>query len=410
MILLELVLELELVLVPELKFCFHIIFKLVNGAQMGFSTDAIHAGQKPDPVTGAVITPIYQTSTYAQEELGKHKGYEYGRTQNLTRESLEKNIAVLEKGKFGIAFSSGVAATQALMSLVKAGDHVIVSNNVYGGTYRLFELVMTDYGINFSWVNTSKLENIKDAIKENTKMVFLETPTNPMLNITDLTGAAGICRKNNLISIVDNTFMSPYFQNPLTMGIDIVLHSSTKYINGHSDVIGGILITNDDKIHNRLRYIQNAAGAIPSPFDCWLVLRSTKTLAVRMERHNKNAVELAEFLNKSDFIKKVFYPGLKSHPQYELAKKQMRGFGGMVSVELKDMETTKKLLKNVKIFTLGESLGGVESLISHPASMTHASVPKDEREKLGVTDTLVRFSVGIEDIEDLIADIKQSIL
>ncbi len=376
---------------------------------MGFSTDAIHAGQKPDPVTGAVITPIYQTSTYAQEELGKHKGYEYGRTQNLTRESLEKNIAVLEKGKFGIAFSSGVAATQALMSLVKAGDHIIVSDNVYGGTYRLFELVMTDFGIKFSWVNTSKPENIENAIKENTKMVFLETPTNPMLNLTDLLAAAEICKKHKLISITDNTFMSPYFQNPLTLGIDIVLHSSTKYINGHSDVIGGIVITNDEKIHERLRYIQNAAGAIPSPFDCWLVLGSTKTLAVRMERHNKNAIELAKFLSKSEFTKKVYYPGLTSHPQHELAKKQMRGFGGMVSVELKDMEITKKLLKNVKIFTLGESLGGVESLISHPASMTHASVPKEDREKLGVTDTLVRFSVGIEDIEDLIADIKEAI-
>jgi cystathionine gamma-lyase len=376
---------------------------------MGFSTDAIHAGQRPDPVTGAVITPIYQTSTYAQEELGKHKGYEYGRTQNLTREALEKNIAVLEKGKFGISFSSGVAATQALMSLVKAGDNVIVSNNVYGGTFRLFELVMTDYGINFTWVNTSVLDNVKNAIKENTKMVFLETPTNPMLNLTDLEAAAEICKKNNLISVVDNTFMSPYFQNPLTLGIDIVLHSSTKYINGHSDVIGGILVTSDEKIHNRLRYIQNAAGAVPSPFDCWLVLRSTKTLAVRMERHNKNAIELAEFLSKSAFIKKIYYPGLPSHPQHDLAKKQMRGFGGMISVELKDMETTKKLLKNVKIFTLGESLGGVESLISHPASMTHASVPKEEREKLGIMDTFVRFSVGIEDIEDLISDIEQAV-
>ena len=401
---------LELKLALELKLGFRTIFKIVNGAYMGFSTDAVHAGQKPDPVTGAVITPIYQTSTYAQEELGKHKGYEYGRTQNLTRESLEKNIAVLEKGKYGIAFSSGVAATQALMSLVKAGDHVIVSNNVYGGTYRLFELVMTDYGIKFSWVNTSNLENIESAIRENTKMVFLETPTNPMLNLTDLLGAAEICKKHKLISITDNTFMSPYFQNPLTLGIDIVLHSSTKYINGHSDVIGGIVVTNDQKIHDRLRYIQNAAGAIPSPFDCWLVLRSTKTLAVRMEQHNKNAAGLAEFLSKSDFVKKVYYPGLSSHSQHELAKKQMRGSGGMVSAELKDMETTKKLLKNVKVFTLGESLGGVESLISHPASMTHASVPKEEREKLGITDTLVRFSVGIEDLEDLIEDIKQAIL
>ena len=376
---------------------------------MGFSTDAIHAGQRPDPVTGAVITPIYQTSTYAQEELGKHKGYEYGRTQNLTREAMEKNIAALEKGNYGIAFSSGVAATQALMSLVKSGDNIIVSRNVYGGTYRLFELVMTDYGLNYSWINTSEITNIEGAIKENTKMVFLETPTNPMLNLTDLKAASVICKKHNLISIVDNTFMSPYFQNPLTMGIDIVLHSSTKYINGHSDVIGGILITNDEKIHSRLRYIQNAAGAIPSPFDCWLILRSTKTLAVRMERHNKNAVELAEYLSEFSFVKKVYYPGLSSHPQHELAKRQMRGFGGMISVELIDMEVAKKLLKNVKVFTLGESLGGVESLISHPASMTHASVPKEEREKLGVTDTLVRFSVGIEDIEDLIEDINQAI-
>jgi cystathionine gamma-lyase len=259
-------------------------------------------------------------------------------------------------------------------------------------------------------VYTSKIENIEKAVRENTKMVFLETPTNPMLKLTDLTGAAEVCKKLNLISIVDNTFMSPYFQNPLTMGIDVVLHSSTKYINGHSDVIGGILITSDDKIHDRLRYIQNAAGAVPSPFDCWLVLRSTKTLAIRMERHNKNAIELAEFLSKSDFVNKVYYPGLASHSQHELAKKQMRGFGGMVSAELTDMEATKKLLKNVKVFTLGESLGGVESLISHPASMTHASVPKEDREKLGITDTLVRFSVGIEDVEDLIEDITQSIL
>ncbi len=376
---------------------------------MGFSTDAIHAGQTPDPVTGAVITPIYQTSTYAQEELGKHKGYEYGRTHNLTRQAMEKNIAALEKGKHGIAFSSGLAATHALMSLVKAGDHVVISNNVYGGTYRLFELVMKDYGIDFSWVDTSELSNIENAIKENTKLVYLETPTNPMLNLTDLEGAAAICKKHNLISIVDNTFMSPYFQNPLTLGCDIVLHSSTKYINGHSDVIGGIIATNDDKIHERLRYIQNAAGGVPSPFDCWLVLRSTKTLAVRMERHNKNAIEFANYLDKSNLAKKIYYPGLPSHPQHELAKKQMRGFGGMISADFGDIDLAKKILKNVKVFTLGESLGGVESLISHPASMTHAAVPKSDREKMGLTDSLVRFSVGIEDIEDLIADIEQAI-
>ncbi len=376
---------------------------------MGFSTDAIHAGQKPDPVTGAVITPIYQTSTYAQEELGKHKGFEYGRTHNLTRQSMEANIAALEKGKFGIAFSSGLAATHALMSLVKAGDHIIVSNNVYGGTYRLFELIMKDYGLEYSWVDTVNLENIEKAIQRNTKLVYLETPTNPMLNLTDLSDAAEICKKHGLISIVDNTFMSPYFQNPLLLGIDIVLHSSTKYINGHSDVIGGVIITNDIKIHERIRYVQNAIGAVPSPFDCWLVLRSTKTLAVRMERHNKNAMELAYYLVNSKIAEKVYYPGLKTHPQYELAKRQMRGFGGMISADFGNINKAKKILKNVKIFTLGESLGGVESLISHPASMTHASVPKEEREKMGLTDSLVRFSVGIEDIEDLIADIENAV-
>ncbi len=375
---------------------------------MGFSTDAIHAGQTPDPVTGAVITPIYQTSTYAQEELGKNKGFEYGRTHNLTRQSLEANVATLEKGKYGIAFSSGLAATQALTTLVKAGDHIVVSHNVYGGTYRLFELIMKDFGLDFSWVNTSDLKNIENAIKENTKMVYIETPTNPMLNLTDIKGTADICKKNNLICIVDNTFMSPYFQNPLTLGATIVLHSQTKYLNGHSDVIGGILVTSDEKIHERLRYTQNAIGAVPSPFDCWLILRSTKTLAVRMERHNSNAIAFANHLEKSGYCKKIYYPGLTSHPQHELAKKQMKGFGGMISADFGDVETAKKILKNVKIFTLGESLGGVESLISHPASMTHAAVPQKDREAMGLTDSLVRFSVGIEDIEDLIEDLEQA--
>ena len=376
---------------------------------MGFSTDAIHAGQVPDPTTGAVITPIYQTSTYAQEALGKNKGFEYGRTHNLTRSSLEANVAALEKGKFGIAFSSGLAATHALMSLVKSGDHIIVSNNVYGGTYRLYELNMKDYGIDFSWVDTTDVRNIESAIKPNTKMVFVETPTNPMLNLTDLESTAKICKKNNLISIVDNTFMSPYFQNPLTFGCDIVLHSQTKYINGHSDVIGGILVTSDDKIYSRLRYIQNAVGSVPSPFDCWLILRSTKTLAVRMERHNYNAQQFANYLMNSRIAKKVYYPGLINHPQHELAKRQMRGFGGMISADFGNIETAKKVLNNVKIFTLGESLGGVESLISHPATMTHGSVPKEEREKMGLTDSLVRFSVGLEDIEDLIQDVENAL-
>jgi cystathionine beta-lyase/cystathionine gamma-synthase len=376
---------------------------------MGFSTDAIHAGQKPDGVTGAVVTPIYQTSTYAQEELGKHKGYEYGRTHNLTRASLEANIAALEKGKYGVAFSSGLAATNALTSLLKAGDHVIVTSNVYGGTYRLFELIMKDFGLEFSWVDTAETSNIKKAIKKNTKMIFVETPTNPMLILTDLEAVGKMSKENNLTSVVDNTFASPYFQNPLIFGIDIVLHSQTKYINGHSDVIGGILITNDEKLHGRLRYIQNATGAVPSPFDCWLILRSTKTLAVRMERHNSNAIKIAEYLEKASYVKKVYYPGLKSHSQHQLAKKQMSGFGGIILVDLGDMEMVKKFLKKVKVFTLAESLGGVESLVNHPASMTHASVPKEEREKYGLTDTLVRLSVGIEDVEDLIEDIEQAV-
>ncbi len=375
---------------------------------MGFSTDAIHAGQIPDPTTGAVITPIYQTSTYSQEALGKHKGYTYGRGHNLTRKALESNIAALEKGKYGIAFSSGVAAAHALMSLVKQGDHVIVSNNVYGGTYRLYELNMKEYGIEYSWVDASDVNNIEAAVKSNTKMVYVETPTNPMLNLTDLEGTAKICKKHNLISVVDNTFMSPYFQNPLSFGCDIVLHSETKYINGHSDVIGGILVTSDDKIHSRLRYIQNAIGSIPSPFDCWLVLRSTKTLAVRMERHEHNAKQFVNFLLSSNAVKKIYYPGLTTHPQHELAKKQMRGFGGMISADFGDFETAKKILNNVKIFTLGESLGGVESLIGHPATMTHSSVPKEERDKMGITDSLIRFSIGLEDVEDLIQDVQNA--
>ncbi len=376
---------------------------------MGFFTDSIHAGQMPDEVTGAVITPIYQTSTYAQEELGKHKGFEYGRTQNFTRIALEKNIAALEKGKYGIAFSSGMAAVQAVSSLVKSGDHIILSKDIYGGTYRLFELVMKDYGLKCSWIDTSNISNIENEIKENTKMVFLETPTNPMLRITNLKATADLCKKHKFISVVDNTFMSPYFQNPLSFGIDVVLHSTTKYINGHSDVIGGIIITDSDEIHERIRYIQNAIGAIPAPFDCWLVLRSTKTLGVRMERHNLNAIAVANFLEENKIGTKIYYPGLKSHPQHELAKKQMRGFGGMISVDFGTMDKTKKLLNNLKIFTLAESLGGVESLVNHPASMTHGSIPKEDREALGLTDTLVRFSVGLEDTEDLIADISNAL-
>ena len=376
---------------------------------MGFSTEAIHAGQMPDPTTGAVITPIYQTSTYAQQELGKNTGFEYGRTHNLTRQALEKNIAVLEKGKYGIAFASGLAATHALMSLVKAGDHIILSDNIYGGTYRLYELFMKDYNLDFSWIDGSDIKNLENAIKPNTKMIFVETPTNPMLNLIDLKNIADLAKKYNLISICDNTFMSPYFQNPLMFGIDVVLHSTTKYLNGHSDVIGGMLVTSDDDIYKRLRYTQNAVGAVPSPFDCWLVLRSTKTLAVRMKQHEENAKTFAKFLNDSGFAKKVIYPGLENHPQYELAKKQMRGFGGMVSADFGDLETAKKVLNKTKIFTLAESLGGVESLIAHPYTMSHGSMPKEEKEKIGVTESLVRFSIGIEDVEDLIRDVEKAL-
>lgn len=376
---------------------------------MGFSTDAIHAGQNPDPTTGAVITPLYLTSTYAQEGINKHKGYEYGRTQNLTRAALENNVAALEKGRYGIAFSSGLAATQALLSLVKSGDHVLVSDNVYGGTYRLFESIYRDYGIDFSWINTRSIDDLKNAVQENTKIIFFETPTNPMMNLTDIKLISDFARENNILTIVDNTFMSPYFQNPLTHGADIVLHSSTKYLNGHSDVIGGIVITNNEKVSERLKYIQNAAGSVPSPFDCWLTLRATKTLAVRMKQHNENAIAVANFLKDQNYIKKIYYAGLDTHPQHDLAKKQMSGFGGMISVDFGDVEFAHKVAGRFKVFTLAESLGGVESLVCYPAEMTHASVPKERREAMGLTDSLIRFSVGIEDVEDLIKDIEQAV-
>lgn len=376
---------------------------------MGFSTDAIHAGQVPDETTGAVITPIYMTSTYAQEGIGQHKGFEYGRTHNLTRAALEANVAALEKGKYGIAFASGLAALHALTSLLKPGDHIIATENVYGGTYRLLELVMKEYGFTFSWIDTADPEKVRAEITPATKMLYIETPTNPMLMLSDIAALTGIAKEHNIISVVDNTFMSPYFQKPLTLGADIVLHSSTKYINGHSDVIGGLLLLSRDDLYSRLKFIQNAAGGVPSPFDCWLTLRSTKTLAVRMERHEKNAFAIAEYLLKHPKVTKVFYPGLSTHPQYELAKKQMTGFGGMVSVELCDIETTQNFVKKISIFTLAESLGGVESLVCHPVSMTHGSVPKEIREKFGLTERLVRLSVGIEDVEDLIADIEQAL-
>jgi len=376
---------------------------------MGFSTIAIHAGNDPDPATGAVSVPIYQTSTYAQEGLGKHKGYEYARTQNPTRAALEKNIAALEGANFGFAFASGMAATDTALKLVKAGDHVVLGNNTYGGTYRLFDRILTSYGIEFDLVDTTDATNVESAMRENTKMVFVETPTNPVMSVTDLEAVSRIAHAQGAIVVCDNTFMSPYLQQPLALGADVVVHSTTKYLNGHSDSVGGFLATNDEKIAEWMGFVQNSIGAILSPFDSFMVLRGTKTLAVRMDRHNENGQAVANFLAEHPKVSKVYYPGLVSHPQHELAKRQQKGFGGMVSFETGSLENARKVLEGVKLFTLAESLGGVESLISHPASMTHASVPFETRQELGITDGLVRISVGIEDVEDLIYDLDQAL-
>lgn len=380
--------------------------------KLDFATEAVHAGQKPDSDSGAIITPIYQTSTYVQQSPGVHKGYEYGRTANPTREALEGNIAALEGGRYGFAFSSGMAATSTIMGLVKQGDHVIVTDNVYGGTYRYFQQVMRDYGLEFSFVDTTDLNNVEQALRPTTKMVFVETPTNPMLRLTDLAALADFCKKHDLLLTVDNTFLSPYFQRPLQLGADIVVHSSTKYLNGHSDVIGGVVIVNNEKIAERLGFLQNAVGAVPSPFDCWLILRATKTLHLRMKEIEQNARKIATFLTEQTKVQKVYYPGLETHSQHPLAKKQQQdpygqpGFGGMISFELGEFERARTFLEHVRLFALAESLGGVESLISHPASMTHASVPKSEREKYGLTDGLVRISVGVEYVHDLIHDLE----
>lgn len=375
--------------------------------EMKFSTKAIHAGQEPDPTTGAIITPIYQTSTYVQEGLNKHKGYEYARTQNPTREALEACLAALEGGKYGLSFGSGLAAEGNIMNLLSAGDHVICGDDVYGGTYRLFEKVWKRYGLAFTFVDASDVSKIKAAITPNTKMVWVETPTNPLLRLCDIKAIAKVAKEHNLITVVDNTFASPYLQNPLKLGADIVVHSVTKYLGGHSDVVGGAVITSDDKLHETLRFHQNAVGAVPGPFDCWLVLRGVKTLAVRMEAHQKNAMKVAQYLEKHAAVEKVMYPGLTSHPQHALAKEQMNGFGGMVSFVLKGgLESARQFLGSTKLFALAESLGGIESLVCHPVSMTHGSIPKEERDARGVVDALVRLSVGIEDIDDLLADLE----
>lgn len=376
---------------------------------MKFSTKQIHAGQHPEETTGAVITPIFQTSTYSNPKLGESRGHDYGRTINPTRTALEQNLAALENGKYGFCFASGMAAVQTLITLFKPGDHIICTNNVYGGTYRLFELVIKNLGLEFSYVDTSNFDELKKSIRNNTKLIYVETPTNPMLNITDLKKLNELAKSKNIITCVDNTFMSPYFQNPIDFGIDVVLHSTTKYINGHSDVIGGCLITSDEKIAERFKFLQNGIGAVPSPFDCWLILRSTKTLAQRMKAHNENAMAICEVLLKEKKINKLLYPGLKTHPQYELAKSQMRGAGGIISVVLETYDKAVSFCNALNIFQIAESLGGVESLVCHPVSMTHGVVPKEIREKIGMTDGLVRLSVGIEDKDDLIEDIENAL-
>jgi cystathionine beta-lyase/cystathionine gamma-synthase len=376
---------------------------------MGFATTAIHAGNEPDPSTGAVTVPIYQTSTYAQEGLGRHKGFEYARTQNPTRLAVERNIAALEGARFGYAFASGMAAIDATLRLVKAGEHVVVSDNTYGGTFRLFSRVLADYGIEFSYVDTTDALNVEAAIKEKTRMVFVETPTNPVMMVTDLKAVSDVAHAAGARVVCDNTFMSPYLQRPLEFGVDIVVHSTTKYLNGHSDSVGGVVVLNDEKDAEWLAFIQNSAGAILSPFDSWLVLRGTKTLAVRMEQHDATGRRVAAFLEEHPKVLKLYYPGSLSHKQHELAKRQQRGFGGMVAFDTGSLENARAVLESVRLCTLAESLGGVETLISHPATMTHASVLPETRARLGITDGLVRISVGLEDAEDIIADLDQAL-
>ncbi|HEX9918188.1 MAG TPA: cystathionine gamma-synthase [Pyrinomonadaceae bacterium] len=376
---------------------------------MGFQTTAIHAGQEPDPTTGAVSVPIYQTSTYAQEGLGKHKGFEYARTQNPTRLALEQNIAALEGARFGYAFASGMAAIDATLRLVKAGDHVIVSDNTYGGTYRLFSRVLANYGIEFTYVDTTEAANVEAAIRDNTRMVFVETPTNPVMMVTDLQAVSDIAHARGARVVCDNTFLSPYLQRPLEFGVDIVLHSTTKSLNGHSDSVGGVVVLNDEQDAEWLKFIQNSAGAILSPFDSWLIMRGTKTLALRMEQHDRNGRAVAAFLEEHPKVEKLYYPGSLSHRQHDLAKRQQRGFGGMVSFDVGSLANARAVLEGVRLCTLAESLGAVESLISHPATMTHASVLPETRARIGITDGLVRVSVGLEDVDDIIADLDQAL-
>jgi cystathionine beta-lyase/cystathionine gamma-synthase len=381
--------------------------KLTSSAR--FSTICIHAGQEPDPTTGAIITPIFQTSTYVQPELGRHKGFEYARTQNPTRSALEANLAAIEGGRAAFAFASGMAAITAIASQLSAGDHVVVTENTYGGTFRLFDKVLQRYRIEFSYVDTSDLEATARALRPETKLLFVETPTNPVMTITDLAAAAALAHRHGVRLVVDNTFASPCLQRPIALGADLVVHSTTKYLNGHSDSVGGVVVAAHDDDIEWLRFVQNAAGAILSPFDSWLVLRGTKTLALRMAQHSANGQAIAEYLARHPKVQKVFYPGLPDHPQHALAARQMKGFGGMLAFELGDLEAARRLLNAVRLMALAESLGGVETLISHPASMTHASVPPERRARIGITDGLVRISAGVEDIADLLEDLEQAL-
>lgn len=382
-----------------------------DNASWGLGTKIIHAGAEPDPSTGAIMTPIYQTSTYVQTAPGQHKGYEYARSQNPTRKALEDALAILENGKYGLAFSSGVAATDAVIKLLSPGDEVICANDMYGGTYRLFTKVFEKFGIKFIYVDTSNAANVQAAVTVNTKLIWLETPTNPLMNITDIGAVAVVSKAAGSLLCVDNTFASPYLQNPLDLGADIVMHSATKYLGGHSDVIQGCLMINDTELRDKLYFIQKSCGAVPGPMDCFLVLRGIKTLHVRMQRHCENGFAIAHYLRKHPKVDKVYWPGFGDNAGYAVARKQMRGFGGMISFTLKDesIEAANKVLSSTKIFALAESLGGVESLINHPATMTHASIPREERIKNGLSDGLIRLSVGIEDVEDLINDLEQAI-
>jgi cystathionine beta-lyase/cystathionine gamma-synthase len=378
-------------------------------AKPGFATRAIHAGQEPEPFTGAVNVPIYASSTYVQEEIGKHKGYEYSRVSNPTRDRLETNLAALEGGTFSRVFASGMAAINAVTSMLKAGDHVVAGHNLYGGTPRLFDQVLVNFGLTFTYVDTSDIAKVEKALQKNTKLVFLETPTNPLMELCDLRAICNVSHQHGAEVVVDNTFMSPYFQRPIELGADMVVHSTTKFLNGHSDGLGGVVICTKAEQAEKLAFLQKAAGAIMSPFECFLILRGVKTLAVRMQQHDLNGRKVADYLAKHKKVQKVFYPGLRDHPQHKLAKRQMSGFGSMISFETGSLAKANRMLRKVRVCSLAESLGGVETLISHPATMTHAALGAEGRRKIGITDGLVRISVGIEDVEDILADLDQAL-